>query len=513
MKKHQKDLLLIIVIAFLVRLIWLVYTDNAGYGDAAARLNIAQIWLYSFWKIPTINYKEILNPSLDWLPLQFYFTGIVSFLFNDMTYAPRILPLLVAVATLIPLYKICTLKFDRNTATIAIVLLSFYGIHIFVSSLTLSEPYYFFFILWAYYCIEKHIKNGNEKDSFWALGLMLACCCLLRYEAWIFAPLVIIVLPTIRKMNVKSFLSLALLPTLAVGFIMACEVSQGQHPLRGILFSDFEVALSNKFYGAPDYTNLLASYLPLYLIAGLSFLTTTIRKKDYTSAIIFMLYLLPIMPFVFKLINGSVTTQARYLALYMIPGIVYIAHFINGIFQRFQWQRFGKITFLLCYLCIANFSLAKQIHENRLKIKYANGFKHSAYFMKDSVARAKAYVDYGEELSNCNWMVYANLYDAINTPEFIDSIAKQNHVNADIFIQRTIKGARYRITGHEYEWQTWSAENFNHLLENKEITHIVLFPKGMLTKYLHFSKPNETYRNKAFKQLFSEDGYMIYAIE
>ncbi len=189
MKKHQKDLLLIIVIAFLVRLIWLVYTDNAGYGDAAARLNIAQIWLYSFWKIPTINYKEILNPSLDWLPLQFYFTGIVSFLFNDMTYAPRILPLLVAVATLIPLYKICTLKFDRNTATIAIVLLSFYGIHIFVSSLTLSEPYYFFFILWAYYCIEKHIKNGNEKDRL--LGARINAGLLLPTE--------------IRSMDLRAF--------------------------------------------------------------------------------------------------------------------------------------------------------------------------------------------------------------------------------------------------------------------------------------------------------------------
>lgn len=511
MVKH-KYFWITFAIAIVVRVVWLLLTDNACYGDAAARLNIANSWLNSSWKVPTLSYKEILNPSLDWLPLHFYITGAVGFFTKDMVYAPRIFTAIVSIATIIPLYKVTQLKFGRSTALIAALILTFYGIHIVVSSITLSGPYYFFFLIWAYYFIEKYLQS-NQEQKLWVLGLMLASCCLLRYEAWFFVPLVIITLPFLKKMNLSSFFSLLLFPFIAISFVMIMEVMQGQHPLRGILYSDFEVTIRNLLYKNRYYANLLAGYLPFYFLSATIVVFQSIQKKQYKLTLLHLLYFLPVLPFVFKILNGTVTSQARYVAIYMIPGIIYIAWLIQCIFLRLQLRTFGKLLFLCLYLVVANYTLVKHIAEKRLPVKYAPGFMHSANYMRDSIYESKAYIGYGLELSNCNWTVYANLYDAFHEKEYIDSIAKANHIDASVFIQRTVKGAHYRITGHEYEWQTWSSAHLNQLLDAKKITHIVIFPGGILAQHLHFSKPNETYRNKAFKQLFSEDGYMIYAIE
>jgi dolichyl-phosphate-mannose--protein O-mannosyl transferase len=146
-----------------------------SYGDAAARLNITQLWLYSYWKIPSILYLKILNPSLDWLPFHFYILGLASYLTNDLVYTPRLLTLLISALSIIPLYKIAFLKFNERTAIIAAVMLAFYGMHIFTSSLTLSEPFYCFALLWSYWFLEKHFTSSKPQASY-LIGLSILYC-------------------------------------------------------------------------------------------------------------------------------------------------------------------------------------------------------------------------------------------------------------------------------------------------------------------------------------------------
>jgi hypothetical protein len=168
---------------------------------------------------------------------------------------------------------------------------------------------------------------------------------------------------------------------------------------------------------------------------------------------------------------------------------------------------------MVIYILISNISFARQVREKNITLKYAPGFMHSAIYFKDSITQARAYIDYGAGMSSANWMVYADLYEAINSEAFIDSIAQKLHVDPTIFKNRVKKGARYRINGHEFEWKTWNISGFDDLLEKKEITCIVLFPDGLLSKALHFSNLHESYRNRTFTRLFSQDGYMIYRID
>jgi hypothetical protein len=513
MKRTHTLFLILLLLAFAVRLVWLLSTDNAGYGDAAARLNITQMWLYSYWQVPRVDYLKILNPSVDWLPLHFYLMGLVSYVCHDLVYAPRIFTMLISVLSLLPLYRLCLLKYNRTTALIATVILAFYGMHICLSGLILSESFYLFFILWCYYFIERYRTEDNDSKWLVLIGLCLFSCCLLRYEGWVFAPLVILIVPFLKKMRFKDFLILVSIPSIAVCFVMICEVMQGEHPLRGILYSDFEVRQSNHFLGAPDFENYLPSYLPLYAIAVIMILVETFKTKKRSELLVIALYLLPIFPFLIKFFNGTLTAQARYLVIYMVPGIVLIAHFIYLVSQRFKLRNVSLVLFMVVYVLISNISFARQVRDKNITLKYAPGFMHSAAYFRDSITQARAYIDYGAGLSSANWMVYADLYEAINSEAFIDSVAQKMHIDPTVFINRVKKGARYRINGHEYEWKTWSISGFADLLQKKEITYIVLFPDGLLSKALNFSNPHESYRNRTFTRLFSQDGYMIYRIE
>jgi hypothetical protein len=513
MKRCNVTFLLLLLLAFGTRLIWFFTTDNAGNGDAAARLNVTQIWLYNNCRTPQLDFIKILNPSRDWLPLHFYLVGLVSYIFHDLVYTPRLFTLLISVFTLVPLYKACRLRFNQQTANIAVAILAFYGMHIFLSGLILSETFYIFFLMWCYYFIEKY--RIEEHDTKWVIliGLSLVACCLLRYEAWIFAPLVIVIVPFIKKISLKNLLLLLLIPSSAVCFVMLCFVLQGEHPLRGLLFSDFEVKLNNKLTGGPDYTNFLPAYLPAYFIAAAWILVQNIRTKKKADTLIVALYLLPICPFLYKLFNGTLTTQARYLVLYMVPAIVLISGFIYRISQKFRLRNSSLVIFVIAYILLSNISFAHQVYSNNLQLKYAKGFWHSADYFRDSVPQANAYIDYGANMSNSNWMVYANLFDVEKSAAFIDSVAKAEHLNLQVFIDRTKRGAPHRITCREYEWETWSINSFNGMLQKNAITHIVLFPKGPLSQSLNFSNPQEFYFNKRFTRLFTEDGYMIYKIE
>jgi hypothetical protein len=513
MKKANITFMILLLLAFSIRLAWFYMTDNTGCGDAAARLNITQIWLYSHWYVPRIDYLEILNPSLDWLPLHFYLIGALCYIFHDLIYAPRLFTLFISVISLIPLYRICLIRYGQTAAYIGAAILACYGMHIFLSSLILSESFYIYFLLWSYYFIERYKINQDDRKNILLLAASLFCCCLLRYEAWFFAPLVILTIPFIKKIRLKNFLILLLLPAIAVCFVMTCEYLQGQHPLRGILYSDFEVRQTSLYTGGFDYATLLQSYLPCYILASIFFLIRYIRYGDKSNGLILALYLLPVSPFIYKLLNGTLTPQARYLVIYMAPGIVLIAGFIYQVSVKFKVRTVSLILFITAYIIVANVSFARQIDQHRDKLKYLPGFEKSAYYFRDSITLSKAYVDYGQDLSGSNWMVYANQYDAIHSASFIDSAARVMHVNPQIFIQRTYKGVRYRISGHEAEWHTWKKSSFDDLLLDNGISHIVLFPDGPLSRMLHFSKEQEAYQHKHFKRLFSQDGYMIYQIE
>lgn len=260
----------------------------------------------------------------------------------------------------------------------------------------------------------------------------------------------------------------------------------GEHPLRGILYSDVEVelALSQSpltFHDMiKEYSN---SLIPLSLISTLFLGIICFKKKDRRKIILHFFYLLPLAPFMFKLLDGTLTAQARYMTLYMVPLIPFVAYLFYQI-----WCVFTKRQFVFLfgfYLIMLNSSFFIQLSHGYPLLNYNEGFHQSAKFVQN-MDECLFYLDTEEQWGEFNWYIESDL----------------NTVNKKIVSTLNSDKKLY-----------WNDSLFKHLVSTNGITHIMLFPGGDVSKKLNLSKPIEFYSGRVFSRLFDENGYKIYKIE
>lgn len=509
-----KRLLIIgVVVALVIRISWIFISDNCDNGDSGARLYVSYLWLKLFGAYPSIFGVQVINPAYDWLPLHFYLTGISVFLTQNVFTAPRILTALFGAFSVIPLYLFASIKFSRNTAIAACIIFIFYLQHIVLSSQVLSEPYYIFFLLWAYYFIEKFIAEGQSGKTASALGFALACCCWLRYEGWAFSGMVVMLILFTPRISTKIWLKIAIPVLIAIVVIMICEVASGLHPLRGILFSDKEVATTYT-NGESSYsdilTNLPFAYLPLYGIAMLASFLSLFKTKKRTDIILFCIYWLAVLPFAYKIFNQTLTSQSRYLSIYMVPAIPFIANILEKVLVYLRMNRYTFFFTLTFYILLSNWFMSNKVIQSRRSLRYEEGFLNSATYTRDSISKCQLYLDYANEIANFSWVVYSNTLDIPHIFHEYDS--NYYHLN-----EKKIKAILHR------EWQRncvvrlqnktdFNRKSFDTLLAQNKISHIMLFPEGELNKVLRFSHKREIYNDKEFELLFCENGYRIYKL-
>lgn len=485
-KKDNYFILFGILIAFMIRFICIIYTDNSGNGDAGMRLFGAHQWIERILLNNDLGSVYYLMPSIDWLPLHYYLTGFVGWVTSDWTYSPRVLSAVFGSLTLIPLFKLGLFKFNKTTAYISVVILVFYGYHIFLSSLTLSEVFYIFFTLYAYYFIEKWRTEETDK-MLYRVAFAIACLCLLRYEGWFFAACCIFIIPFMKMIkDWKKYFAFVFIVLVPIIFIMICETLLGEHPLRGILYSDVEVKLAltqsplTIYDMVKEYSN---SWIPLSLISTLSLGIVYFKEKDREKTILHFFYLLPLAPFIFKLLDGTLTAQARYMTLYMVPLIPFVAYLFFQIWSVFTKQQF---VLLLCfYLIILNMPFFKQLGNGFPLLNYNEGFHQSAKFVQN-MDECRFYLDTEEQWGEFNWFVESKL----------------NYMNKKVISKVESDKTIY-----------WNDSLFNHLVKTNGITHIMLFPGGDLSEKLNFSGEVENYLGVEFQRKFSKENYFIYQLK
>jgi len=172
-------------LALALRVVFLLAFDNVftHEGESYSKINLVQTWLQQGKPYPDPNFGplhywliyllfQVCGPALGWI------------------WPVRLFALLLGALTVPLFYLLVAEAFDRRTAWAAAVLFACYPSHLRASPTGLAEtPYLFFFTagLLGFWLALKHRRG--EKWFYLCLGALgIAAAGMLRFEAWLFLP-------------------------------------------------------------------------------------------------------------------------------------------------------------------------------------------------------------------------------------------------------------------------------------------------------------------------------------
>lgn len=148
---------------------------NNVQGDADDRALIAGAWSTSPYLIRTGA----------WLPLHFYATGLLTFLFGNPITAGKVLSFVTGTLTIIPLFRITQRLFDRQTALIAALYFAIFGNHVGLSSEVMSEAPFSLFAIWGLdLFFSEYYAEVPRVLAFVRSGILIAIAGGFRQEGW-----------------------------------------------------------------------------------------------------------------------------------------------------------------------------------------------------------------------------------------------------------------------------------------------------------------------------------------
>jgi len=133
------------------------------------------------------------NPHLGLSPLYPILVSGLTFINKNSELSGRLISLIFGLGSLLPIYLLAKMLFNRRTALLSLFLAAVYPLTILSSTAVLSESAYTFFFTWNLYLLIIIISN---RELRWApfLGLTLGLAYLIRPEAYLFLGLYLIIL-------------------------------------------------------------------------------------------------------------------------------------------------------------------------------------------------------------------------------------------------------------------------------------------------------------------------------
>jgi hypothetical protein len=192
-RRHAPGLGFSILIGFLLRLFWIIsvhpdptdgrFDDTAWYRGAAHFIANGDGYVNPY----------VGTPTAGWPPGYPYFLGAVFSVFGEGITATAVANLVLSLATIVIVYAIAAVLFDRATATIAAVALAAWPGQIYFTSLTLSEPLFTFLFALAFLLMVIVSDNTRWRASLLVgFGFVLALAALTRGQALILLPIAVI---------------------------------------------------------------------------------------------------------------------------------------------------------------------------------------------------------------------------------------------------------------------------------------------------------------------------------
>lgn len=157
------------------------------YGDAVVRSELAERWARS----PTF-YRSFTDGVYQFGPLHFYYMGLLLKAWPSREDATRFGSLLMGLLLVVPAYRIGRRLFSRKAAVATALALGAWSLHIQASTTAASEA----FFLTLFFLALDFLFQGTEERRFGPMAvaaLLTNLFCALRYDGWMYAPLLVAV--------------------------------------------------------------------------------------------------------------------------------------------------------------------------------------------------------------------------------------------------------------------------------------------------------------------------------
>jgi Dolichyl-phosphate-mannose-protein mannosyltransferase len=154
--------------------------ENLG-GDAIARTWLAHRWLESPHLITSFD-----GGAKQFGPLHIYLLAWAEFVWPSILHAGRMISLVAGVLTAWPLFSFTRRRFGAHAATLAVLGLACWGLHVQCSTTSASEALN---LLWVMSAIAAFDLAAEDPRAGWWAALFLNLACATRYDSWLLVPL------------------------------------------------------------------------------------------------------------------------------------------------------------------------------------------------------------------------------------------------------------------------------------------------------------------------------------
>lgn len=180
-------LALLCAAVLLPRAVVFPFSENL-YGDAVARTELAERWLERPHWIASMD-----DGAYQYGPLHLY--AVAAALASGLVKedAGRWVSLLFGVLSVFPLYALTRRLFGWKAGVVAVLGLSVWGMHIQMSTTAGSEAMGLFLVLWVLALFCRGVEE-NRFGSLLASAAVLNLACAVRYDCWLLAPLLTVLL-------------------------------------------------------------------------------------------------------------------------------------------------------------------------------------------------------------------------------------------------------------------------------------------------------------------------------
>ena len=199
---------LLLAAVLLPRLLLMPINENF-YGDAVARTDLAERWAREPHLIT--SYKD---GAFQFGPLHLYLVGAALKVVPDKALAGRLVSLLFGVLSVVPLFALTRRLFGWRSGVAAGLAFSLWGMHLQMSTTAASEALSLFFMLWMFALLAEGLDE-NRMGPLFKAALVLNLACATRYDAWLFMPLLCLLLLFWGPDRLAGF-------TRAMGFGIVC---------------------------------------------------------------------------------------------------------------------------------------------------------------------------------------------------------------------------------------------------------------------------------------------------
>ena len=187
LKPETGVIFLLCIFAFLIRVYFLLTSDNF-YGALPMSVVLGAMRLLTGHGVKFFGLGARLQ-------LYENLIGCVLWFWNQPLIVSRVVSLVFGSFFVVPYYYFTKLVTNKKTAFVSSFFLCLYPLHIILSVLSREDVTYCFFLFCAFVFFFKFKKYSGRKILFLIFSaVFLNLSCLMRYDGWIFIPILAVFL-------------------------------------------------------------------------------------------------------------------------------------------------------------------------------------------------------------------------------------------------------------------------------------------------------------------------------